>query len=362
MEQLEQDPWIHAISVVLLVAGIAPWILIIRRWHRSGVLLPYEPRRPVPWGIAGAFLAIAFTALTLSTALVTDESTRQMIASSPRQMVVNLLASMVMQMCGPALLLFIALLTNARRSDLGLPPFSASAIARDVAIGVITCLAAFLPVRLVQLAVMLLLQLPNELTKHPLVEMLIKGEPETFVLILATIMAVVVAPIGEEITFRLLLQGWLEKWEDRRLGWRKSLAPQPLVEPTNEPTPGSVESTEWHDPADTIDLPLESVDAPPSSDATADTPSADQAADPPEPPRFGIGGLPYGWAPIILSSLLFAAAHYGYGPEPVPLFVLALFLGYCYQRTHRILPCIVAHALFNLTSMIVLWRIVLVAH
>jgi membrane protease YdiL (CAAX protease family) len=77
------------------------------------------------------------------------------------------------------------------------------------------------------------------------------------------------------------------------------------------------------------------------------------------PPRRSVGGLPYGWAPIILSSLLFAAAHFGYGPEPVPLFVLALVLGYCYQRTHRILPCIIAHSLFNLNSMIVLWRIVL---
>ena len=26
--------------------------------------------------------------------------------------------------------------------------------------------------------------------------------------------------VCEEITFRLLLQGWLEKWEDQRLGWR----------------------------------------------------------------------------------------------------------------------------------------------
>jgi membrane protease YdiL (CAAX protease family) len=138
--------------------------------------------------------------------------------------------------------------------------------------------------------------------------------------VLATIMAVVVAPIGEEITFRLLLQGWLEKWEDRRLGWRNA----PVAESPAE-----------------------------------DTVEAAEAIEPPAPPRRGVGGLPYGWTPIILSSLLFAAAHFGYGPEPIPLFVLALILGYCYQRTHRILPCIIAHSLFNLISMIVLWRIVL---
>jgi membrane protease YdiL (CAAX protease family) len=52
-------------------------------------------------------------------------------------------------------------------------------------------------------------------------------------------------------------------------------------------------------------------------------------------------------------------AHSGYGPEPIPLFLFAIFLGYVFQRTHCIIPCIVAHALFNLVSMVALWRIVL---
>ena len=39
-----------------------------------------------------------------------------------------------------------------------------------------------------------------------------------------------------------------------------------------------------------------------------------------EPPERGVVGLPYGWLPILISSLLFALAHFGYGPEPVPLF------------------------------------------
>ena len=68
-------------------------------------------------------------------------------------------------------------------------------------------------------------------------------------------------------------------------------------------------------------------------------------------------GLPFGWLPIVVSSLLFALAHFGYGPDPIPLFLLALILGYVYQRTHRIVPSIVTHALFNGMSLFALWRV-----
>jgi membrane protease YdiL (CAAX protease family) len=331
MDRLENDPWILTIAAFQFVAGLAPWFLIVARWRRHGRLLPYEPRRPVPWGIAGALLAVAFTAITISAALSSDHAEREAFEPTKQQVMFSLVASMFMQLLGPALLVTMAALTNANRSDLGLPPLNPRAILRDVAIGVIACLAALLPVRLVQLAVMSALNLPNELTKHPLVEMLTKSEPEFGILATATFMAVLIAPLGEEITFRLLFQGWLEKWEDLRIGWRKP--------PTNETT---------------------ETDAMPASteSALAETELIELVPVSADPPRRGIAGLPYGWTPIIISSLLFAAAHYGYGPEPVPLFVLALILGYIYQRTHRILPCIVAHALFNLMSMMVLWRVV----
>jgi len=37
--------------------------------------------------------------------------------------------------------------------------------------------------------------------------------------------------------------------------------------------------------------------------------------------------------PILLSAGLFAALHATHGPDPIPLFLLALGLGYLYQRT-----------------------------
>jgi membrane protease YdiL (CAAX protease family) len=63
---------------------------------------------------------------------------------------------------------------------------------------------------------------------------------------------------------------------------------------------------------------------------------------------------PRGCLPIVISSTVFAAMHVSAGPAPIPLFLLALVLGYLYQRTHRILPSIVMHATFNATSMIML--------
>ena len=40
-------------------------------------------------------------------------------------------------------------------------------------------------------------------------------------------------------------------------------------------------------------------------------------------------------------------AHYGHGVSPAPLILLGVVLGYVYRQTHRVLPCIVCHAMFN---------------
>jgi membrane protease YdiL (CAAX protease family) len=81
---------------------------------------------------------------------------------------------------------------------------------------------------------------------------------------------------------------------------------------------------------------------------------------PSELPTRGFAGLPFGWFPILISSLLFAAAHFGHGVDPFAIFVLAMILGYVYQRTHRIVPCIVTHMLFNAFAMLVLWQLIFV--
>ena len=59
--------------------------------------------------------------------------------------------------------------------------------------------------------------------------------------------------------------------------------------------------------------------------------------------------------PIVISSFLFAAMHGGQWPAPVPLFFLALVLGYLYHQTHRLLPSLVVHALLNGSTFLTLW-------
>jgi membrane protease YdiL (CAAX protease family) len=58
---------------------------------------------------------------------------------------------------------------------------------------------------------------------------------------------------------------------------------------------------------------------------------------------------------ILTSSALFALMHVSHGAAPIPLFVLALGLGFVYARTGRVLPCIVIHVWLNAWSLVTLW-------
>ena len=46
--------------------------------------------------------------------------------------------------------------------------------------------------------------------------------------------------------------------------------------------------------------------------------------------------------------------HLGSGPDVIPLFFLALGLGYLYRQTHSIWPGFIVHTLLNAWSMVAL--------
>lgn len=58
--------------------------------------------------------------------------------------------------------------------------------------------------------------------------------------------------------------------------------------------------------------------------------------------------------PVLVSSVMFALLHLGQGPAPVPLFVLALGMGYLYRQTHRQMPSLVMHGCFNATNIVMI--------
>jgi hypothetical protein len=175
--------------------------------------------------------------------------------------------------------------------------------------------------------------------------MVSEGRPNSAVFILSAVAAVLVAPICEEITFRLLLQGWLEKREAALRG---------ILEKNPDVGPPEVDTAMPNAPEATLKDHFYNI----SGNTTSSTEDAETETLSPQSPCRPIVATPHGWFSITISAALFGVAHFGYGPEPIPLFFLGLVLGYLYNRTHRIVPSMIAHAVFNGYSMIALWRLV----
>src|SRR3954447_483487 len=326
------DPILNAFASGAMVASILT-VLYLLAARRNGPLLAYVPRRAVPWGAAVSILAVLPILLAFYSAGAAKEprdplSTLTLIAALAQQLIVV-----------AAFMFVVAVMSGANRGDLGLPG-SIGELKGNVLVGSVACLAALAPVHIEQILLMHMFYPHEETSGHPLIKMVTSGQPDIGVLVMTGVAAVIIAPICEEITFRLLLQGWLEKWEDRWLGWRVQEAPQ---------------SSDDLDVSTGDKAPLVGVETAEPGNSPFITGASPTSA---EPPRRGVFGLPYGVFPIVVSALLFGLAHFGYGPEPVPIFMLGLVLGFVYQRTHRIVPSIVAHSLFNLFTMIVLWRMV----
>ncbi len=74
-------------------------------------------------------------------------------------------------------------------------------------------------------------------------------------------------------------------------------------------------------------------------------------ADPPEPGQ--TDWVPRAAWPVVLTSFLFAMMHYGQGPAPIPLFFLALGIGYLYRQTGSLVPPVIVHMILNGVTMTV---------
>lgn len=323
-----------AVALVgLLAAGsLAMWLLAVRRLRAGEPLVPFEPRRPVPWGVVEFVLIIAlyFMIGGLAAWLFTD--TFDVVPESQvptlQGMLALGLASLLVIGCGAVLIRGVA---GATWRDLGL---SRRHLLSDVLLGLAAGLAITAPVYAIQSILTTLMKFESE---HPLIEMVERDRGFT-IFAVAVFLAVGVAPLAEEFLFRVLLQGWLEAWQMRGRAERQlnvemlgSIAAK--IENAESPQVVSVDSDNpYAAPLPTTDtIPIET-----QIELTA-------------------GQLAPGWAPLVASAVIFALLHATQGPDPIALFPLALVLGYLYRQTHRLVPSLVAHAFLNGNSMLLLW-------
>lgn len=300
------DP--RAVAVVIaafVISGsLTLWIRFLIRAVEGQPLLPYEPRRPVPWTLVDLLLLLLVFVgawLTFSSLYL---GVRQ-FGSAPREF------SPVMLLIGAATQLSVLLaalvglrsLRGATPLDWGLVSTNAG---RD-AFAALTAAIAFLPP---VYALHWLVSQVND-TPHPLIKALTDWH-EPWLRALAFLSAGLLAPVWEELFFRVLFQGWLERVLVQR-------------------------------------------HAPPSDDAGVHelTPDGKSAGEYTAAVR-----VPHGWwLPIVISSTVFAMMHFNVESprlDFIPLFFFACGLGYLYQRTHRVLPSMLLHMALNVCSLTLL--------
>lgn len=305
----------------VVAASLTVWVGIASRLHHGEPLVPFSPRRDVPWGpvhlvliLGCVFLLLRYAAWAASGLSAESQLSDLTVPDKARLAGAAGFASLLAT-CGGIVL--VTCTAGASRRDLGLPA-NVRTLRADTRLGALAFLAVALPVYAIHLVLVFWQHVfDRQPVEHPLVEILCQTSNPR-VVVVAVVTAVCVAPVFEEFLFRLILQGWLEKVENRWLESRRLAASAPAAGP------------------DTDDL------------AAAEE-SAQQAIVAP------VAAAPTGAWPIMVSSGLFAMMHVGHGFDPVPLFVLAMALGYLYHRTHRITPSIVLHLLFNAFSLGILW-------
>jgi membrane protease YdiL (CAAX protease family) len=307
------DLFLNLLIDAIFIGGFILWGWIATRLWRRQTLLPYEPRRPVPWGaidlvvVIGAFIFLQGLCLGVAVKWSGVEMPSNWTNLDPRARFVLLsgnLVATVLTLLAAALIL--PWQSGASRRDLGI---NLNRVPHDLRCGAIAFLAAAPAVFGLQRLITQWIPYQHQLVTA------VQEKNDTAMWIVAALSAVLVAPVFEELFFRVLLQGWLEKIE------------LSLVARTDQSGEGQIQTVDAEQPA--------------ASESTA--------ADVP----MGLFGLSQGMLPIVVSSTLFALMHWGQGGAPIPLFVLALVLGFLYQRTHRILPSLTVHMLLNSVSLAV---------
>ena len=332
--------------MAILAAGTVCWVLAALKLAAGQPLVPWSRRRPVPWGLLDLFglfvlyfLSIVVVQLFLSAmGWLPDVGGEADLTLADKGILVWANIGLQIGLLAIALPV-IALHTAASARDFGI---AGRELAHDLKLGVIGFVMLAPPVYAIQ-GVLVYFWKPS---KHPLMEMF-KQSPEAGFFVVLLLAAAVMAPIFEELIFRVLFQGFLEKLFSYR---RNALELLVGRLPAGAVAPVSVVAAAE---AGIVLRPAEGPDNPFLSSAiVGEDVVAAELADPTEQPE--LRGF-RSWFPIACASVIFALLHYSHGPDWVALTLLAAGMGYLYQRTHRLAPSLVIHALINSLSMFGLW-------
>jgi len=187
-------------------------------------------------------------------------------------------------------------------------------------------------------------------SQHSIIGILRDANDRWAALAVCGIAAVIAAPLFEELLFRRMLHGWLDRLASSKPDDRLALlfATGPRIEASVEPRPADAATSAVEEPempaSDAVLNPYASFEkvvdsSEESEDSSATTVDSSGESRP---------KIPF-W-PLLASSAVFALMHFGNGPDPIPLFFFALWLAYLYRLTGRITPCIVVHLFLNLFS------------
>jgi membrane protease YdiL (CAAX protease family) len=207
-------------------------------------------------------------------------------------------------------------------------------------------------------------------SEHLVVQALVQGDRS--VLLLCAIAVVIVAPVVEEFLFRVLLQGWLEASERRlrrRRFFRRTRGLMPIVT-------SSLLFAAVHFRLAKPELTAHQVVSVLAANLLANALMLGfaivflRAAT-------GATAVDFGWQPrrlagdivtglftfVIITPMIYLlqlllqefVLPASVAADPIPLFVLAVVLGFLYFRTHRIAPSVVVHAALNAASLTLAW-------
>ena len=314
-------------------ASVYLWSLAYQRYRNGKTLLPYRPFE-YPFGFLDVgFMFFAWLTAQIATQLFAvwlfDINIAD-LASEPASKQVSLIFWMgAGQLVSTLIVMAIFYLRYHSISIFGLRP---KEFVRDLWLGLI----AF--VMVVPWVLLLQSVLTQFIPYEHLTQDTLMRDAGVLSILATWFTAVLVAPICEEVFFRGVFQGFLQRLTpisqstaDQRLvgGWTEGHGPAQRSA-TGEVIERTLDGNPYQAPGDDG-----------SGNAIDDTASSSLA---------GHGFFAVHW-PIFASALIFALAHAGQGPAPIPLFFFGLALGYIFHRSGSIVICIVLHMMLNAFSM-----------